>query len=271
MWIPIYSNLLLMGHKQFFGLNANQKKKHFACDFPNVGNIVVGKSNYSNFVNKYQSGYSYIKSDGCSQLAFKNISYINSDQSIVQNINEKELHTVEPIHILTMGLGSSETSGDKLMMCKKKNHKIKMRNKKSHSLKKNEKNMKNRTSEINEMIEVYMNPHFFSNKMDINVNPVNHHCLTLSDYIYKKSVQDLTEIQNENKSQYAIHPISSSSARERVNSMAESEDSFVIFESGTDDEFTDNSGLTDQSMNSLDFSSSVVPKKKVSHVKCLFC
>lgn len=59
--------------------------------------------------------------------------------------------------------------------------------------------------------------------------------------------------------------------RERQLSVAESEDSFIVFRSGTDDEliFSDSDDDTDseldQDFDSVDSSSSVIPYKKVSH------
>lgn len=290
MWNTINNNLLFMGQKQFYGLNTNQKR-HFGYDFPNVGNIVVGKSfNNPNFVNKgHPKVHNYQRTDHLlhcqtgnnESISFDNSPFINSCQSIIENIKEKQLDIVKLVDTLNSG-SSTETPEAKPIMCNKRTHKKRMRSKKSHSLKKIDKSMKNRKLEINEMMEVDMEPQ--NSISDISVSPMESHSLTLNDFLYN-SFEDRngvkTALIDGSAPQDLTHLISNSHSetdctfkRERANSTAESEDSFIVFESGTDDEleFSDNSleeeyeDSTDE--DELDLSPSVVPRKKVS--MCMF-
>lgn len=300
MWNTINNNLLFMGNnKQLFGPNSYQKR-HFGYDFPSVGNIVVGKSfNNPNFVNKdhpkihhYQTNHS-VSQSGChidSDKAVKSFAidapFINSSQSITEAIREKHLDIFQPVdntdHLLQT---ANEPLEDKLTMCKKRTRKSKTRSRKAKLLKNPDKSLKNKIQDINVMMEIDFEPQEYSKISEMYMSTKDHNSLTLSDFLCNNTSIETDESDNLEMDEegvdinsFAFISNSPSMAcrfkRERTLSTAESEDSFIVFESGTDDEleFSDDTQEEDESEDDtdeddLDSSPTVVPRKKVGTIK----
>lgn len=300
MWNSINNNFLVMGHNQMFGPSTIQKRQ-FGFDFPNVGNISVGKYfKNPNFVNKdYPRIHNYEKNNLAVQStlacqfdisknknsSFTDASFINPSQSIIETIKEKHLDVVQPVHNLDLKIQTTEIScQNKPEMCNKRTRKNRRRHRKGHSCKNPGKSSKNIKKEINEMMEIDTDPHI-TNFPEINNSPQEHHSLILFDFLCnKQSKVDADNATDEEDIEYDMADISylpkmdCKLRRERTVSLAESEDSFIVFESGTDDEleFSENSQDEDESEedtdeDELDSSPSVVPRKKVSRYSYTGC
>lgn len=295
MWNSVNNNFLVMGHNPMFGPSTTQKRQ-FGFDFPNVANISVGKYfNNPNFVNKdYPRIHNYGKTvqpvqptSACQfdtskseKPSFSEAPFINSSQSIIETIKEKHLDIVRPVlkSDLQIQTVTDIPCQNKQTMCKKRTRKNR-RPRKGHCHKNPGKGSKTFKKEINEMMDIDFEPHNI-NLLEISNSPKEHHSLMLSDFLCNKNSYekgdadfatdeedtecDLPEISNSPKMDYKLR-------RERTVSLAESEDSFIVFESGTDDEleFSDNSQEEDESEEDTDegesdSSPSVVPRKKVS-------
>lgn len=304
MWNSINNNLLVMGHNQLFGPSSKQKR-HFGLDFPNVGNISVGKYfNNPNFVNKdYPKIHSYkgtlertgqsvhptstcqIDTYKSEKSLFSDVPFINSSQSIIDTIKEKHLDVVQAVHNSDLTVQAEVQTiteipyQNKPVMCNKRSRKNR-KAKKGRSYKNPEKSVKNNKKEINEMMEVDIEPQII-NLPEMSMSPQEHHSLMLGDFLYSQNSFEKGDADNETDEEdtdFDLAAVISNSSnmecklrRERTVSLAESEDSFIVFESGTDDEleFSDNSQEEDESeedtdKDELDSSPSVVPRKKVS-------
>lgn len=272
-------------NKQLFGPNTTQKRQ-FGYRFPSVVNIAVGKSfNNPNFVNKdnpkihnYRTDQSscHIDSNSTANTVPSDAPYINSSQSIVETIKEKHLDVFQPVNNTNLIPTVNEPSEDKPGICIKRTRKSKIRSRKDKSFK---------NQEINEMMEVEYEPEILTNDSEINMSPKEHHFLTLSDFLDNsiETEADINIHMDKDVEADSLAIISNSPImhcrmkRERTFSTAESEDSFIVFESGTDDEleFSDDTQDEDDSEDEsegdtdedeLDSSPPVVPKKKVGTV-----
>lgn len=301
-----------MGHnKQFLGPNTNQKK-HFGYDYPNIATITTAKSfNNPNFVNKHhprvhnfpRTDFTVSPSPPCqsdSQDSTKSLvsesPFINSSQSIIESLKENNLEIIQPVDSVNVNVDtnievntiSKIASKDKPPMSNKRLRKTRHKSRRGQDHCKNPlKTVKNVRQEINELMDIDMEPQNYSNMSDVSMSPKEPHILTLSDFLspqdsFEKytidvSSEHLIETDEEDGESDIMsrspHTGSTRLKRDRTISVAESEDSFIVFESGTDDEleFSDNSQEDDETDDcyddtdddELDSSPSVVPTKKV--------
>lgn len=221
-------------------------------------------------------------SSNCKQLN-TNSALINSSQSLVDTLKEHHLDTIkspEP----NRQVETSNTQPSR--MCNKKNSRGNRRTRRRKALGKNS-NQNDTKNYMRDMMDMEIDTDTHFSYTDISVSPKtpdNTFCLT--DFIVdkpRKIHKAATGVENDHESDdeeilATIISLSPSSVdktcmRERQVSMSESEDSFIVFNDGTDEEVessdesdseTEEEWDDEEGEDEVDFAFSVIPVKKVS-------
>ncbi|KAJ8958541.1 hypothetical protein NQ318_002337 [Aromia moschata] len=172
---------------------------------------------------------------------------VNSSQSILDKVKENHIDVIKPIE------PNPQEEPNPVMCNSRKRSKRNRRGRWSKTPNKNSKQNILR-QQINDMdIDLDIEPS--STVTDISMSPKEPHCFALTDFIIEKPCKmkpiqikvDQSQHDSDEEhlpSEIAISPFGKMYVRERQVSITESEDSFIVFDSGTDEElaFSEESG-----------------------------
>ncbi|XP_056640713.1 uncharacterized protein LOC130447752 isoform X1 [Diorhabda sublineata] len=295
-------NISRFGHGgSMMGPNFTPQKRDFSYNLTNVV-IAPGKSFQNpNFVNNH---YPNVHSHYNNQLSLPNHNICHTPIDI-HKIAPVDIPAPETVKQKSLNENSSQNivKTIKEKLCDSPIKQIPVENKqmchtrkrckknKSHKRKEPNKNSKehNTKRQINDMMEIDFEPDISMNSCDTNMTTLQSltppTTMRLKDYIVDVSSSPI-KLSTSNDDTFtfiSITPPTNKYIRERELSTCESEDSFIVFDSGTDEELnfsdeskdsiefeTDNDDREDEEDDSdseidddFDSSNSVVPSKKV--------
>ncbi|KAJ8942976.1 hypothetical protein NQ314_009851 [Rhamnusium bicolor] len=296
-----------MGHSHsghFMGPQMNQKRE-FSIQVHNVS-IIPGKTFANpNFVNRCQCTVNTVHSYENSFITtpFQKISHVdrpnvnngkflnvncalvNSSQSIIDTIKENQLDIVKHVEPNCEVVKTAKTKPIR-MSCSRKRNKRSRKNRRRKAGGKNSKQNMNR-QKIRDMMDVDLETDSI-NASSISMSPkICNDTFNLTDFIVE-SPNKPSSLLKEDKSHcdsdkedlmaiLSISPINKrTSVRERQLSTTESEDSFIVFDGGSDEELECSKEFSEESEDETedesedekdsDSPSSAVPHKRVSEL-----